>query len=469
MELNKWALIAKNLEELYGVVGKSGKQIRERWNNHLDPNIIKTPITLKEGIRIFEAHHRHGNKWAEITSLLPGRTDNTVKNYFYATVRRHLRKLNKCLRNSKFCETFNLESKQTSVNFLINALETGELDYYEIRKIENRELMQLVKMNNMPKKAARRLDGKGKNINKNMKLLKDMLSMIEIDLEKQDNDNDSDKGETVRTLKSTKKDETELSQEQPKLTPFEQQNSKRMKINEFEEAKEKLDLSDDVNFHEVPVYNKYAKNFDFDEQFPDDNSSRIDYEKIYALRRRQKAKGKRNTKLSDITKMLFSYPSPEEREEQKSETIGEIGINIENCQRAKSTVSFNNDKPNEINIPAFQPFGNKNIDSTTNKDVPFNIFNNKTPTGNYEIKNDTFTYEFNVNQSSTKNYNMFEQEPYPLFGMKSTTPTQNLISSTSNNVESSHQSKNQKFAFPNSSVKVSLHYISQSVRLLNCA
>ena len=35
----KWAIIAKLLEEDYGVSGRSGKQIRERWNNHLNPEI----------------------------------------------------------------------------------------------------------------------------------------------------------------------------------------------------------------------------------------------------------------------------------------------------------------------------------------------------------------------------------------------------------------------------------------------
>jgi len=268
MELNKWAIIAKHLEEQYSIQGKTGKQIRERWNNHLNPDIIKTPITLKEGVKIFEAHHKYGNKWAEITSLLPGRTDNTVKNYFYATVRRHLRKLNKCLRNSKFCETFNIEMKQTNVNFLINALESGELDYYEIRKIENRELIMLIKKKStLNKKIAANLDGKGKNINKNIRLLKDMLELIEVDFEKMENDKDSITDEKsirskikLETVDEENKDESFDSQNQLRGNPV----YKRKKLLDIEENKSETERSnDDVHFHDIPIQADPLKNIDF--------------------------------------------------------------------------------------------------------------------------------------------------------------------------------------------------------------
>ena len=77
---HQWEQIAHQMDQ------RSGKQCRERWHNQLNPLLKKAGWTIDEDWILYILHETVKNRWAEITNVLLGRSDNSIKNYWNSTL-----------------------------------------------------------------------------------------------------------------------------------------------------------------------------------------------------------------------------------------------------------------------------------------------------------------------------------------------------------------------------------------------
>ncbi|OHT02569.1 hypothetical protein TRFO_30228 [Tritrichomonas foetus] len=83
-----WIFIANQMP------GRTSRQCRERWVNHLDPALKKDPWNDEEDSLLLVKFNELGPKWTTLAKLFPNRTDAMLKNRF-KLLQRRARKLAK--------------------------------------------------------------------------------------------------------------------------------------------------------------------------------------------------------------------------------------------------------------------------------------------------------------------------------------------------------------------------------------
>ena len=80
----RWSKCAENIP------GRTGKQCREHWFNHLKKGTKVRKWTSEEDETLRKLFEQFGTQWTKMKPFLPGRTENSIKNRFYTTFRGHL-------------------------------------------------------------------------------------------------------------------------------------------------------------------------------------------------------------------------------------------------------------------------------------------------------------------------------------------------------------------------------------------
>ena len=142
----KWSFIANLMKD------RVGKQCRERWHNHLNPKIRKGSWNEKEEWTLFVCHQLMGNKWAEISKHISGRTDNSIKNHWNSSMRKKISFYRKKLLDSvhlcktaesRFNRRFNAMEKKIIKEIIDSDLINKNWDQLDNKPASNKKMRKL--------------------------------------------------------------------------------------------------------------------------------------------------------------------------------------------------------------------------------------------------------------------------------------------------------------------------------------
>lgn len=94
---------------------RDSKQCRERWAHYVNPSVRTSKWTIEETQKMFDIISQRGCQWKEVSEQMNGRSYNLIKNRFFASIRKGLRKACKAVNLNKSSKFIN-EMKPSAIS-----------------------------------------------------------------------------------------------------------------------------------------------------------------------------------------------------------------------------------------------------------------------------------------------------------------------------------------------------------------
>ena len=119
----EWSEVAASMRQMG--LKKNRKQVSERWQNILSPGLDNSSLSQEEVVRLFELQKECKNKWRKIASHFKGKTDNLIKNSFFAITRKALRLASRIAEQNHSTQWVNSLKPKVIADFLDRNFEVG--------------------------------------------------------------------------------------------------------------------------------------------------------------------------------------------------------------------------------------------------------------------------------------------------------------------------------------------------------